>query len=461
MTENRPAFTPTPLTLRNRFYMSVVLPTVERGQFQGVAARIRHYQAVEKRPLEENKVAQWRELQRVLLHAYESSPFYRARFEALQLHPSEIQTPDDLQRLPVLTKTDIAEQGESMVSSRFDRSSLQVSRTGGTTNASVSFLRERACSREKYAAQLQFQMWAGMAPGERVAYMWGSTWDFPQTTSWRWKLYDQHLMGRIWMPALDIEDSALERFRLRYNDFRPRILYGYSGTVARLAEYALREKKDLYPPHAIICTAEELGARRSIIEKAFGARVFEHYGSREMGIMSAECECGKMHLNPETTFVEFQPLAKSPNSELREMIVTDLKNFGMPLIRYKTCDSAIPKGGGCACGRGYEVIDQIVGRSATTFRMPDGRVVFGLNAVLHVSPAVPRLRQAQFIQETLTSYRMKYVTDTPFTDTEIKAVRGRLDQFFGMPLNWEFERVSEIPLARSGKSLNCISLLND
>ena len=59
-------------------------------------------------------------------------------------------------------------------------------------------------------------------------------------------------------------------------------------------------------------------------------------------MVGAECEMHQgMHLNPSAVFVEFMPLQGAEEEGLHEILVTDLLNYGMPLIRYRINDCAI------------------------------------------------------------------------------------------------------------------------
>ena len=75
---------------------------------------------------------------------------------------------------------------------------------------------------------------------------------------------------------------------------------------------------------------------REIFREAFNAETFNMYGTREVGNIACECDCHEgLHIAMETSLVEVvdqgRPVADGTEGEI---IVTDLTNYGFPMIRY-------------------------------------------------------------------------------------------------------------------------------
>src|SRR5205085_771624 len=104
----------------------------------------------------------WESLQRLLRHAYDTTDFYRQRFDSAGLHPDRLTDPAQLRALPVLTRDDIRNHLPAMTSRRYRAEDLRPSATGGTTDTPVKFLRDIEGVREKTAIQVRFNNWAGM-----------------------------------------------------------------------------------------------------------------------------------------------------------------------------------------------------------------------------------------------------------------------------------------------------------
>jgi phenylacetate-CoA ligase len=447
------------MTFRNWVTISAVLPLLERNRYAGVGERLRHYKRQESMPLVEALNIQWQTLMRLLHHAYNTTEFYRERFQAAGLQPSDIKSPSDLTRIPVLTREDIRSHLPSLRSKAYRQNELHRAATGGTTDTPVEFLRDGHALKEKVAVQVAFGRWAEYLPGDKVLFLWGARSDYAESPSWRWRLYDEWLLGNKWAPTSVFNESVMEQYRTAMNGFRPKVLYAYPTPAALFCEYLRDSGLPYVRPKTVICTAERLEPQqRQLIESVLNVRVFEQYGSREFGIIASECErhCG-LHINPAAAFIELCPFDTDDSKDLRELVVTDLLNYGMPLIRYKVNDCTTGTVAACDCGRGYPVIGPIAGRTTDVFRLADGSVVPGVALTNRVLQVCPGLKRTQFIQETLQDFRVKYVPGPDFSAADLERLRKRLLLFFPEGLNWIFEEVQEIEREKSGKTRFCIS----
>jgi len=443
----------------NKIYLELILPALEPSSFSCVAARFKKYQQLEGLSLEENRLRQWRSLTNLLLHAFTTTRFYRKRFDEIGMHPSEISSQAELQNLPVLSRADIAQHLNDLKSTDYPSNELQTAATGGTTDTPVPILRSRNSVLEKAAMQLRFDSWAGFLPGDRVFYLWGARQDYSENPSWRWRLYDRHLMRRVWAPTSLLNSRTLESHRQKFNRLRPKIVYAYPTPLAIFCEYLRDSRLPVHRPQSAICTAEPLlSEQRKLIEQVLGCPVFEQYGSREFGMVAGECEQHNgMHFNPAGVYLEFLPVENSDVPGLHEILVTDLLNYGMPLIRYRVNDCVILGPDKCACGRGYPLIHQILGRSGDIFQLSNGDRIPGVAFTNRVLKVCPGLAKTQIIQESLTEFRIRFVPGPTFRDGDLDVLRTNLQRFAPGEITWTFQQVSEIPRERSGKTRFCIS----
>lgn len=445
--------------LINLLYSGVVYPLVQAANYRGVRALTRRYRKFEHLSLAENQQLQWDRLIACLQKAYDNTPFYRRRFDQAGVRPVDIQSPLDLRRLPPLTRGDLRDQLDSLCSRNYRRESLLEAATGGTTDTPVRLLRSPGTIPARTAVHLRFNAWAGLRPGDKVLYLWGARSDFAENPSWRWRLYDRYLMRRVWAPTSLLNAEILETYRQKLNQFHPRVIYGYPTPLALFCDYLASVGSSFHRPASIICTAEPLlDHQRQLIERVFGCPVFELYGSREFGMIAGECEChAGLHFNPHAAYVEFLPVEGEQVQGLHEVLVTDLLNDGMPLIRYKINDCALLSDTACLCGRGYPMVKRITGRSGDVFTMPNGDRVPGVALTNRVLQVCPGLKKLQIIQETFEDFCIRYVPGVDFCDSDLELLRRNLRKFFPDQLRWRFERVADIERERSGKTRFCIS----
>jgi phenylacetate-CoA ligase len=113
----------------------------------------------------------------------------------------------------------------------------------------------------------------------------------------------------------------------------------------------------LYPPKGIIVTAAVLSENvREYIENILRTRIYNQYGSREVGVIA--CECPKqdgLHIFDFFQYVEVIDPDYSGNGEI---IVTNLRNYSMPLIRYRIGDTAKGKNSLCSCKSESHILEK-------------------------------------------------------------------------------------------------------
>ena len=445
-------------SLLNRAYMRMVDPIVSSGRRNHLPSRLKSLQRLERMSCEENRARQFDAVAKLLQHAYDSTPFYRRRFEQAGIVPADIRSFEDLARIPVLTRDDIRNNLEGLWSRHYRRDLLQQSATGGTTDTPVTLLRSHECLAQRSAIQLHLDTWAGMWPGDKVFRLWGARQDFDPSLSWRWRLYGRYVLRNVWAPTSLLNPEVLETYRELLNDFRPKIIYAYPTPLAFFCEYLQGCGRPYHRPVSAICTAEPLqDHQRTVIEQTLGCAIFEHYGSRDFGMVAAECEAHDgLHLHSAAVHVELVPLEGCEADGVCEILVTDLTNDGMPMIRYRINDCAIIAPSNCSCGRGFPCVKKVVGRTVDNFRLRNGSIVPGVT--LHrVAAMCLGLKQTQIIQNTLTDFHVRYVPGPNFSSSDLELLRSKLQGFFTDSANCTFEEVPEITRERSGKTRFCIS----
>jgi phenylacetate-CoA ligase len=159
-----------------------------------------------------------------------------------------------------------------------------------------------------------------------------------------------------------------------------------------------------------------------------------------------------MHINAESVLLEFvrdgRPVGPG---EQGDILVTDLLNFGMPLIRYRIEDVGIPADRVCSCGRKLPLIDNVAGRVTDFLIAPDGRRVSGASLTIYLIANTPGVKQAQIIQESPGALRLRIVKGLEFTDESVAFLRQKTPEFFGHEMEIQLEFVDSIPKEQSGK----------
>ena len=372
---------------------------------------------------------QERDLVEILRYSVSSTAHYAAVAREVGIDPLKAEA-SDLLRLPLLTKTDLVEHGDSL---RGPIPSWQTSwkTTGGSTGVAVRLSKDRRATAAEQAASWRSYGWYGIRPGDRQARFWGT----PQTqrTKVRYAAID-FVLNRDRFSAFAFRRDDLGRYYARVAKTRPSWVYGYVSMLVQFAQYCIDESLPLATVgvRAVVTTSEVLTAGdRAIISKAFAAPVYDEYGCGEVGAILYECELGTRHLMAENLFVELIPDPTPLEPAAARIVITDLHNRAMPLLRYDLGDRVLPIAP-CSCGRGLPSFGSVFGRSYDFIETSDGTRYHGEFFLYVLESARDRglpVRQAQFVQIA-----------TDLVELRIVAVTGREGSEAGAWMASELER---------------------
>lgn len=410
---------------------------------------------------EQHRELTWSRVRALVDHAYQNCSFYRRRFDLVGAVPRDLKSLEDLSQLPILEKEDIQSNRDEMVAENWPRHDLIPNQTGGSTGEPVSFYinQSRHCSRT--AAMWRHNAWAAYDVGDKAAYIWGAIPDAPKHSLKQW--CRNSLIDRVlYLDAANITEEKMRAFHLALKKFRPKIIQAYARTLALFAQYLKSRSLIAYQPDSIITSAEFLSpADRTLIEEVFACPVFNRYGCREFGVIASECaEHDGLHVMAEGLHIEIACGSRPARAgETGSIVVTDLLNFAMPMIRYRIGDMASGHGIACRCGRGLPTLQGIEGRTTDFLVGADGRLVSGVFLATYVIAHAGSLGQVQLYQDTpgRVLYRIRQSAGKPIPREDLSFVERETKRHLGEATDVDFEFVNQIPNGPSGKFLYCIS----
>jgi phenylacetate-CoA ligase len=388
-------------------------------------------------------------LQVSLQHAYDMVPYYRTQWTKLGIHPSDVRSLKDVARLPVLTKADIRTHNESLLSKSFSRDKLRLKTTSGSTGVPLKIYLDERGAQFKTALTLRSDEWSGWRRGQRVAKVWGN----PEYRHFglRGRLRNAIVDRAIYLDTIQLNDDRIREFVSVLRKYQPGLLFGHAHSLYLLACKLRSMKVDDIRPHGIISTSMPLHDwQRTVIEQVFGTPATNRYGCEEVSLIACECEQHQgLHIAAESVFTEVEPDGK--------LLVTDLTNFAMPLIRYRVGDVVSPPVKRCPCGRGLPTIGKVEGRDADYVLTPAGNLISGISLTENFAMQIPGTAQLQVIQESRTELRLKLVKDEEFREASVRKISDLVRTLFGPTMKFEVEYVDAIPQEPSGKYRFCIS----
>jgi phenylacetate-CoA ligase len=183
-------------------------------------------------------------------------------------------------------------------------------------------------------------------------------------------------------------------------------------------------------------------------------KVYNQYGSREVGVVSCQCKKQRsMHTFPWWNYVEIlNERGKAVQNQEGRVIVTTLHNYSMPLIRYDIGDVAVAGGWGCDCRRNSMLLKKVVGRTLGYFKKADGSLAHShfLVQALFFRDWIKRF---QIIQDEIGHVLIKVqLNENAEADkSDIEDITKKTKILMGESCNVDFDFVEEISRTASGK----------
>ena len=390
-------------------------------------------------------------LKRILYHAKNNIPVYAELYKDIEIN--DIKSISDLNRLPFVTKSMLKTN-----SSRFEypRNGRWINKktTGGSTGQPVTIIKNREAFASELAATWRGYRWANIQIGDRQARFWGVP--FSKKGVLLTKTTDL-LCNRMRLSAFSFTESSLRNYTDQIYKFKPDYFYGYVSMLNEYADYILRCR--IAPPlclKSIITTSEVLhDSIRFKLEKIFNTKVYNEYGCGEIGSVAHECEHGSMHVCAENMIVEIIIDEKQcKENKLGEIVITELNNKAMPLIRYKLGDFAQLSSTVCQCGRTLPVIKDIKGRAYDIIRLKNGKMFHGEFFMYIFEDAKKKnlgIGKFQVIQKSDNDLLIKIINESGYCSETEKFISNRIRNGMGEQMNVNFQNVNEIPREKSGK----------
>jgi phenylacetate-CoA ligase len=411
--------------------------------------RLRRY---ERAPWEVIRSAQSDAIARLVTYSARYVPYYRELFQREKINAEDIRTGEDLRRIPILNKEMIRRNGDGMISEHTNRRRIYLNASGGSTGKPIQLYQDDNYWAYAQASQWLIESWWGIRPGDRTACIWGTDRDVP-AASWRQRIAAEICQTRI-CNAFAMSVESMAEFSEMLSRWQPRYVTGYASALALFSQYLLRRPEVRVRPVAVKSTAECLyGHEREIIEAAFACPVYNFYGSREVNNLAAECSARSgLHINALVRYIEILDESDRPLAPgvLGRIIVTDLTNYAMPLIRYEIEDVAAWAEGPCACGRSLPRLAEVAGRKSDFIVTPSGTAIHG-EFFTHLFYDMPDVHRFILIQETINSVEIKLVVAEERRKAVGSLVRKRLECALGKEIGVQISFFDGFPVNATHK----------
>jgi phenylacetate-CoA ligase len=403
----------------------------------------------------------------LLLHAWQNTDYYREVLSDTGVVVDGKVHLERFEEIPVLTKDIIRQQGDRLRARALpDGRKPFMNRTGGSTGEPTVYWQDNYYWDVNVATKLYHFETLGKELGELEMKIWGSDRDIVHdTTGWTIKA-KTFLYNREIRACARLSDQDMDALVKDINWLQPRTIWGYTDGLYTLAKYILRSGHPVKAPTALFGGGGTLFPHmRETIQKAFNAPMINMYGSREMGDIACECEArAGLHISSHSHRVEiFDSQGHAVIDQDGDIIVTSLHNYAMPFIRYRIGDRGRLTANPCPCGRGFPLLESLLGRSMESFITVDGAIVSPVYLITVLGAALdPKIfRKFQLVQDDTSHVTLKVMLD-PHTNSDqigphLSSAAEKIRNVMGPNCEVSPELVDDIPATDSGKYLYTIS----
>lgn len=400
-------------------------------------------------PKERLEALQLERLKELLIHAQQHVPYYRKLFAQIGFDANVFSDLSELQKIPVLTKDEVREHLEEMKADNFEHWQPRTVRTGGSTGKPLTTYKDRRAHTYLNANNLRAWHVAGYNLGDKyITLAHGSL--LPQKGSLKNAVYF-FMQHSDLIKCYHMDEQTLRMALETIRKSRGRYMFGYSSSTYLLASFADKMGIPMVGTLDGLFTTSDMlyPQQRALIEKVFGAKVFDSYGCPEGGIISFECEhhCG-YHLNQESAYVE---IVGADASGQGRIISTPLFNYAFPMIRYDTGDIGSITAEPCDCGRALPRIAQLGGRIRDFVVLSDGRHIHGAFfnhlAALYQSEWIEKY---QVVQESKNHLVIKIACIRQPLPSELDQIRASMHKGLLPDMQIDFD-LTGVEYAPSGK----------
>lgn len=384
----------------------------------------------------------------VVAHLELHSPQFAGRVRDSGLSCTELTMPGGLQRLAPLSRRRLqSADGLYCDSVPTHHGRTYEVRTSGSTGEPVVVRRTEVNGLDWMAATLRNHLWHAHDFQDRFCSIRADLRGITLMRDWglpvKWLFKSGPMLG---IPITDGLERQIELIR----DFKPRFLLIYPSNLAGIVNLGIRLPSVTH----ILTVGETLSPQaRSDAAALFDATVTDTYSSQELGTIAIQCPKAPLHhVMAENLIVEVLAPdgAACRVGEVGRVVITDIRNFATPIIRYDIGDLA-EVGPPCACGRGLPTLSRICGRERNLILMPDGTRHWPLVG-FHVFRTIAPVVQYQLIQESRDTVEFRLVTQRSLSRQEESSLAAHVRRALGFAFEIRFTYFAQrIPAGPTGK----------
>jgi len=314
---------------------------------------------------DELRRCQSRRLSDMVERIYHNVPVYRNKMQEMGIHPEDIQSVDDLSKLPFTTKQDLRDNYPYGLFAVPMSEIVRIHASSGTTGKPtvVGYTRKDLGTWSEVVARTLTSAGAQKHDVVHIAYGYGLF------TGGLGLHYGSEKIGATVIP---VSGGNTQRQLQIMQDFGSSILActpSYALYLAEAMEEANIKRSDIKLRVGVFGAEPWTENMRREIEDKWKIKAIDIFGLSEVIGPGVSCECGEqngLHVNEDhfiPEIVDPVTLKPLPEGETGELVFTTITKEGLPLLRYRTRDLTSLNYEPCKCGRTLVRMHKCTGRS--------------------------------------------------------------------------------------------------
>ena len=423
-----------------------------------VAFEARRQRRVPYLPLEAVERMQGLRVRRIVRHAWESVPYWRAAMQADGVKPGDLASVTDLERLPMIEGQTLRMRSAQFRSTAVPDDATLALKSSGSSRGVPRLVHWDATSQLLKLAYAErdrpvLARLAGKAWGQR------QLWIFPAVST--------SLAIRRWWDARVVTprgfthreqmtpDTPYEQWIERLDRSRPIVVYSYGSVAERFFRWLDATGRSTWLPRVWAYGGDGMRPDWRARAEERGCRILSAYQSVEGGRIGFECERREgFHLNVDLCAVRVVDAEgrNVPRGEPGEVVVSNLFNRATVLFNLRTGDRAALDPAPCPCGRSLPLLSRLEGRTWEVIRLSGGREISSTDLLIALKAEVAFALQFQIVHPEPGRIVWRVVpAHRPDVAEELRRLEARTLELLGAGGRTSIELVDDIPPDPSGK----------
>lgn len=405
---------------------------------------IKEWQGFDKMSEEKLIAIQKQRLEKILLHAKNTIPFYIDFFKN--------RNSNSVTDFPVLTKEILRSEKENLVSNVFKIEKLQKNYSSGSSGIQSYSYVEKNYNYFLQGIQTHWYIWKNYQIGDAVLQFGISpNRNFPKNI--KDIIYNVQYVNAF---SLSYDNMLLEAKKMIAN--KTKFIIGYPSAINEFAKIVIANNLN-HKIDGIITLGDKLFPHFvKNFNLAFdNPKISDTYGCAEGLLMACTDDNPYYYVMSPHVYIEIVDAFGNPVPDgiMGNVLVTSLTNQAMPLIRYKLGDLAIklPRDNYPENRKyNYPMLEKIVGRETDLVYTSSGKIL-NVHSFTGIIEFYPEIKQFKIIQKEKSSIDFEYITDSnfKFTATVLLEIEEKLNKLTDNSLKIEFIKVDNIATTPSGK----------